>query len=268
MTNVVASKPMFFAKIEIPRDLDPDDDLTALAQDMKQNGLVVPILVNHENRLIDGLRRLRAAQQLGWNRIAVISTSMYLDACAVLRQAREHGVEAKPLTGQRIFEIYEEMLPISRYTKTVNSIGVPRGKKRPSSGGRKVLVEALALPSTNLIQAISFTHRSLLDPDKEEVAARAIQMVSEGKLTYFGAETLLQAKNPFPGTVKSVREQEHILEEAVTTLGGVLRSLDSLGPLNPKLNRDKLNTRARELAQSRARLITFVRLLNKEIEKL
>lgn len=268
MTNVVASKVVPIAKITVPRDLDPDDDLTHLAQNMKQHGQSIPLLVNKEYRLIDGLRRLKAAQQLGWERISVIPASMYPDACAVLLEARKHGVEARQLTGQRIFEISREMLPISMDTRRAYSVGVPRGVKRPSRhGGRQLLIDSLGVPSLGHLQAVVHTHNMLQDPEKGELAARLLRQVAEGDLTYFGAETLLRAPGPFPGSVTSVREQERILEEATTTLGAVLRSLDSLGPPSPKLNQTKLEIRARELAQIRGRLARFVRLLTKEIEK-
>jgi hypothetical protein len=44
-------------------------DLQVLADSMADLGLMQPIAVTPENKLIDGERRLRAAQMLGWDRI-------------------------------------------------------------------------------------------------------------------------------------------------------------------------------------------------------
>jgi N6-adenosine-specific RNA methylase IME4 len=46
-------------------------DLTELAESMARHGLLHPIVITSDNRLIAGQRRLEAAKLLGWNRIPV-----------------------------------------------------------------------------------------------------------------------------------------------------------------------------------------------------
>lgn len=46
-------------------------DITELAESMRRHGLLHPIVITPDNRLIAGQRRLEAARQLGWSRIPV-----------------------------------------------------------------------------------------------------------------------------------------------------------------------------------------------------
>lgn len=46
-------------------------DIADLADSLKRYGLIQPIILNQDNRLIAGERRLRAAQQLGWTEIDI-----------------------------------------------------------------------------------------------------------------------------------------------------------------------------------------------------
>lgn len=59
-------------KIVIKKDRIRKDlgDLESLAEEIKRDGLLKPILVNAADySLVDGERRLRAAQLLGWSEI-------------------------------------------------------------------------------------------------------------------------------------------------------------------------------------------------------
>jgi ParB family chromosome partitioning protein len=47
-------------------------DLGQLADSLRKYGLLNPIIVDRENRLIAGQRRLEAARQLGWKTISVV----------------------------------------------------------------------------------------------------------------------------------------------------------------------------------------------------
>lgn len=44
-------------------------DLTALKDSMRRVGLLQPILIDPENRLVAGYRRMQSAKQLGWESI-------------------------------------------------------------------------------------------------------------------------------------------------------------------------------------------------------
>jgi len=47
-------------------------DLSRLMESIDEMGLLQPVIVNAENELLGGLRRLEACRQLGWSEIEVI----------------------------------------------------------------------------------------------------------------------------------------------------------------------------------------------------
>ena len=46
-------------------------DIKALAASIAERGLLHPIVVNEKNKLIDGMRRLKACRSLGWENVPV-----------------------------------------------------------------------------------------------------------------------------------------------------------------------------------------------------
>jgi ParB family transcriptional regulator, chromosome partitioning protein len=48
-------------------------DIDTLARSIAEIGLLHPVVINQNNELIAGARRLQACKSLGWNEIAVTS---------------------------------------------------------------------------------------------------------------------------------------------------------------------------------------------------
>src|SRR5262245_51756968 len=67
-------------------------NLDALAQSMREQGLLQPIAVTPDYQLIAGERRLRAAQLLGWKSIPVYVVRGLDDAGQLLRAERDENV--------------------------------------------------------------------------------------------------------------------------------------------------------------------------------
>jgi len=66
-------------------------DLDDLASSMRELGLLQPVLVNSKNELVAGLRRLRAAEQLGWREITVCRIESIDDmTCAAMAELDEN----------------------------------------------------------------------------------------------------------------------------------------------------------------------------------
>jgi len=60
-------------------------DLDALADSLRLNGLIQPIILNSRHELVAGLRRLKAAQRLGWTEIEAHVTDSFDDLLALLK---------------------------------------------------------------------------------------------------------------------------------------------------------------------------------------
>src|SRR5262249_47195850 len=87
-------------------------DLEALAASLAALGQLQPIAVRPDGRLVAGQRRLVAAQQLGWETIAVHIVEGLDDAISLLRAERDENtcrkdfvVSEKVALGQRLEEL-------------------------------------------------------------------------------------------------------------------------------------------------------------------
>jgi ParB-like chromosome segregation protein Spo0J len=72
-------------------------DIDALARDIEANGLIHPIALTTDCRLIAGERRLRAVRSLGWARVPVRYLENVTDAAAMLRAERSENTCRKDM---------------------------------------------------------------------------------------------------------------------------------------------------------------------------
>jgi ParB family chromosome partitioning protein len=94
------------AKIEVGKRVRKNlGDVTALAESLRKHGLLNPIVVNGENELIAGHRRLEAARKLGWTRIParVVSEG---DEADMVEMEIDENTQRKDLTSDELAEAY------------------------------------------------------------------------------------------------------------------------------------------------------------------
>jgi len=72
-------------------------DITALAESMKRFGQISPIVINSDNVLIAGGRRLEAARSLGWKHINVVIAE-FTDELTMLEYEREENFQRRDFT--------------------------------------------------------------------------------------------------------------------------------------------------------------------------
>ncbi len=83
-------------------------NINELAESMKLHGLMNPIVVNKENELIAGYRRLESAKKLGWNKIEVT----VVDApgkISKLEMEIEENLYRKDFTAEEIVDAYSKL---------------------------------------------------------------------------------------------------------------------------------------------------------------
>jgi hypothetical protein len=254
----------------VTRDLERDDDLTNLAKDIQAYGLAVPVLVDQNMNLIDGLRRLRAVESLGQDSVDVVVTSMYPVACEMLKRAREHGIEAAPLGPRRIWQIYTDMQPIFKVTKSTALRGRQKGQRlKHEIGGRPLLAKALDLPSEAVLQAITYVYR-LAQTDtgaKGTKAREAVRLLESGEVTAYGAADYIKRTEGLKGSITNLNEQRVTLRDSVSSLRGLVTGLERLGPLNKGLRPEEKEQIMRDFAKLRGRLYRFVKQLQEETRK-
>lgn len=249
--------------IATDRTLDPGDDLTKLAESIRSDGLQVPVLVNQEYELIDGLRRLEAVRSLGNADVEVVAVTLLQPAMAWIKRAREHGVEAKPLTPRRIWELYSAVQPIVKATRSHLSRGTRHGRG-VNLNARQAFVEATGIDGESRLQVITQTYRTaLVDGHKGELGREALKRMESGEFTPYMAVDYVR-RNLSRGEVVATTEQQAILTSVATTLNGVGFGIAQLGTLDPAINAKAYPDIHRDLTKFRRALYQLIRQLEKE----
>lgn len=89
-------------------------DVRTLARSIATLGLLHPIVVNSDKRLIAGARRLAAIKSLGWKDCPVRIIQNLSDAADALRAERDENVERKPFLPSELVSIARQLEPLER----------------------------------------------------------------------------------------------------------------------------------------------------------
>lgn len=97
------SKTVSIAQIEVGERARVDlGDLTDLMQSIKALGLLQPIVITAEHKLIAGQRRLESHRRLGRTEIAVVVVESITDAVDLLKAERDENTCRKPMTASEL----------------------------------------------------------------------------------------------------------------------------------------------------------------------
>ena len=80
-------------------------DLASLQQSIQQVGLINPILIDENDILVAGFRRLSACKNLGWNEIEVNVVELEGDELKMLEAEVAENLFRKEFTPEEIFAI-------------------------------------------------------------------------------------------------------------------------------------------------------------------
>jgi ParB family chromosome partitioning protein len=168
-----------------PRKTFSSEELSELAQSIKENGLLQPLLLRPapgspgKYELVAGERRLRAIQSLGWKDVPAVTREVDDDTLLVL--ALVENLQREALSPMEEALGYQALMDHHGLTQT--QIGRAVGKSRSTVAN---MVRLLQLPASVLkhVEAGSLTSghaRALLSlNDEAEMAQLARQAIKEG----------------------------------------------------------------------------------------
>jgi ParB family chromosome partitioning protein len=137
-------------------------DIDALARSIGDVGLLHPVVVRPDGTLIAGERRLRAAQRLGWNEIAV----SILDLDAVVRGEYAENALRKDFTLSEAVAIKRALEPLER-TAAKARIGSPEKFSDLSKGNAlDNIAKATGVHRTTLAKAEAIVDAAEAEPEK------------------------------------------------------------------------------------------------------
>ena len=245
------------------RTLEPGDDIKPLAHSIRDTGLKIPVLVNQNNELIDGLRRIHAVRSLGNTRIEVVAVALYDPAITWLERARVHGVEVRPLSPRRIWEIYQACRPLIAVTRSHEMRGKNHGRGVHINGREKFL-KATGIESESYFQAATQLFRMTKEDGlRGQLAQEAIELVEKEQLSVYMALEYVRTRRR-PGVVVKADEQLTLLTNSASALSGISYSLQQLGPIDASITADQLKGIARELREFRRAIHQLIHQLERE----
>jgi ParB-like chromosome segregation protein Spo0J len=102
-------------------------DIAALAKSIRDVGLLHPVVVTKDNRLIAGRRRLEAVKDLGWDEVPVHVVEGFDDAISALRAERDENECRKPFSPSEAVAI----------GKALQELEKPKAAMRKREGAKK-----------------------------------------------------------------------------------------------------------------------------------
>jgi ParB-like chromosome segregation protein Spo0J len=187
---------MRVAEIEVgPRHRQDMGDIAALAASIADVGLLQPLVVDPDGRLIAGRRRLEAVRELKWTVVPVIITDRLDDAIKLLKAERDENTCRKDFTPSEAVTIGAaiEKLEKGKAQERKNASRAKKGEKvgaqqgggnlPPPSGGkgktRDKVAEAVGMSGRTYEKAKAVVAAAEKDP---ELAEAVREMDATGKV--------------------------------------------------------------------------------------
>jgi len=249
--------------IKTNRELDPDDSIMDLAIDIQKLGLLVPILVDEDHVLIDGLRRLRALQLLSWGIAPARVAETYEEAMVNLKLAHQGR---DPVGTKRTYEIEVALadLLLARTTRLrARYAAVPRTER--GSVPRLPRSRELFVDAMNDRNAAKYGQIYRAAESGSKAAKELTKLMEAGELNVSGAIGRLESREKGHGTgeVVNLAEQRILLQSASRNLSALVKGLKKLGsPI--RLPKSELRELAQELKANRTILVGQIRHIDKE----
>lgn len=101
-------------------------DIDALAASIRYSGLLHPVVVTREGRLVAGQRRLEAVRQLGWAEVPVRIAWSVDSARDLLLAERDENTCRKPMTASELYALGKALEEMER----------PKARERQGGSGR------------------------------------------------------------------------------------------------------------------------------------
>lgn len=166
-------------------------DLNALAESIRINGLIQPIVVNHEKRLIAGGRRFAACTILGWTTIPVFFKETLGERQLTILELEEN-IRRKDMTWQervactyKAHKLYVEAASTTGDEWTMANTGEMLGVSRANVGFMVQIAKELLQPKSQIhgcdgfVDALRFLMRRREDDAQAELARRTSTLMQQ-----------------------------------------------------------------------------------------
>lgn len=250
----------------------PNED-SPLYRSIADTGIKVPVVVDFKGRLLDGLKRYKIYQKLGQEKIPTIICDNIKELAELTEQLRQLSLESTGLeqdwNPRRIYQLHLDATNLK-----IRAASVSRSKAlnvNPDYGRYRYYFNKAVGIQPWRVNCILSMYRAADDPENPMAKrmAELIRDVEAGVYSYSHAWKLYmnerERRDFFFGDVVGLDDQVQLLEEASSTMAGVLRGLTALGKPNKKLTASpRYKTAMKKLTEERTKLYRFMRLLKEK----
>lgn len=221
------------------------DFLADLRGDIVKNGQQVPILLDADYQLVDGLYRYYVASDLGRDEIEAVVAQDYLEAMDALDVAHHPSQMRRKLTPRRIWQIKKGLHDYM--TEALNVMRrLPNGEKRQvfakSHRGKNAFANVLRVGSMTTYAAGRLYREAEGDGPHSDYARELVKLMDEGSLTPNGAIDRFKRRLREKSAIEDIATQRRMMDRILDHLDSVEQGLDVMGPLHPDLTQDEIES--------------------------
>lgn len=267
------------------RKRDPGD-LGPLIKSIEQHGLLNPIVLTKNNRLISGWRRLQAFKKLGRKSIDAYFVDNIFDAVELIDKEGESPLYFKEMTwSERVAfalileEMDEERVRFTKINARLKAAEVRYSGKygaiykdrEPST--RAMIAHVLGC-TVSLYGAARFVYIAAHDPEAsdkiKELCQRAVKRMDEtgqpnaGKVVISkGMEAALRVEQP--DIVGTAADQRKVLDGAGPVMSALVHGFREITAVHPDLTRDESLLWLDNLSRARREIEQMIKKLRRHI---
>ena len=268
------------------RFIDPlDVELPELVADIKKVGLQVPVLVDDQLNLFDGLRRLQAFKPD--DTIDVVVSSDYVTTMEIMLADKDRPL-TRAWTTRRLWDFHRDTTSQRKSHHARSAVGsLPRTKAayRPVP---QTIYAALGMPkkvslSRDLVAKISNIHQaevqaalflyaraygmSEAEPGLQPLAVDLVKDLDQGGNVYTARHTYEKARRERKPNIVTEKEQRQVLRSASATAVSASRIIADVSEINKGISVEEAQMWLKGFSQARAEYYDIIKKLKERIKR-
>lgn len=265
MTNTL---PIKLLKVDRPIRLGPALLQSALQDSIKAEGILRPLVIDETYRVIDGVRRMEAASQVGLTEVPVFMTDDFDVAISEIQKTTEHGLHALTPDHYRVWYLYQDTKPIvhERWRQQLLKANRAKGKKRirlkPPS--REMISRALGVADFYGTSSMYLLARVFDSNHLDHAAAtRYLELVDDGLRSISSAQQYITKARRVAANPPLV-SQRTVISNAATMMTNVARALGPIVVIDSGFSTEELDSLISDFANSWGAVKETLRILREE----
>jgi N6-adenosine-specific RNA methylase IME4/ParB-like chromosome segregation protein Spo0J len=179
-------------------------DIDALAASIRDVGLLQPLVLTPDHRLVAGARRLAAVKALGWVKVPVRVAEGLDDAVLLLRAERDENTCRKDFTPSEAVDISEALEELEREAAEKRKRATQAKPGEGKVGGQSAAPNA---PRSEPGEEQASGAGKLPAPEKGDTRDRVAEAVGMSGRTYEKAKAVVEAARKNPEKYGKLKEQ-------------------------------------------------------------